>query len=96
MKKLKNNPIIKKIIQIFLISVLVFLLFTVFKSFADLAAKQKVIEEAKLYRQNLEYKKAELEDLLTADERDIIERYARMKYNYSFPGEIIYNDITKR
>ncbi len=93
---MKNNPIIKKITKIFLISVFVFLLFTVFKSFADLSAKQQEIEALKKYYQTLEYQKAELSDLLTADERDIIERYARMKYNYSFPGEIIYNDITKR
>ncbi|MBQ2945124.1 MAG: septum formation initiator family protein [Clostridia bacterium] len=87
---------VKKLIQIVAIAFLAVMVFTVIKGTVDVAEKQSEIEDLKAIYLSLENEKAELSDLLTADERDIIERYARMKYNYSYPGETVYNDITKR
>ncbi len=86
----------KKLIQIVAIAFLAVMVFTVLKGALDVAKKQAEIEGLKEIYLSLENEKAELSDLLTADEKDIIERYARMKYNYSYPGETVYNDITKR
>ena len=93
---MKANGIVKKILQIAGVAIIAFLVFTVIKGFTALSDKQAEIDELKKNYLALESKKAELVDLLSADERDIIERYARMKYNYTYPGETVYSDISKR
>ena len=87
---------LRKLIQIVAIAFFAVMVFTVLKGTLDVAEKQAEIDGLREIYLSLENEKAELSDLLTADEKDIIERYARMKYNYSYPGETVYNDITKR
>ena len=93
---MKAKGILKRITQIAAVAIIAFLVFTVVKGFIALSEKQAEIDALKKSYAELENRKAALVDLLSADERDIIERYARMKYNYTYPGETVYSDISKR
>ncbi len=93
---MKAKGVLKRIAQIAAVAVIAFLVFTVIKGFTALSEKQSEIDTLKKSYAELESRKAALVDLLSADERDIIERYARMKYNYTYPGETVYSDISKR
>ncbi|MBE6904078.1 MAG: septum formation initiator family protein [Ruminococcaceae bacterium] len=74
-------------------SIVVVLLITTMAGFVKVNEKKKEIEQLDNQIKEQQYENAQINDMLEANDLELIERYAREKLGYGYPNEKVYIDI---
>lgn len=74
--------------------VIIVILITLMTGFVNLNRKKSEIKELEKQIKSQKTANAEINDLLKADDLELIERYARDKLGYGYANEKVYIDIS--